>query len=101
MKVLYHHRTKSRDGQAVHIRALIAALRARGHAVEEWALSRGEQGAIGSEGGSAGRWLRIEPKAGVRRAARIGSRVLARAPTLAAENIVGLADCLRFERRRQ
>lgn len=35
MNILYHHRTKSRDGQAVHIRELIAALRRGGHHVEE------------------------------------------------------------------
>ena len=55
MNILYHHRTKSRDGQAVHIRELQAALRARGHRVDEWALSRGGQGAMGSEGGAARR----------------------------------------------
>lgn len=30
MKILYHHRTQSKDGQRVHIEALIHALRARG-----------------------------------------------------------------------
>lgn len=33
MKILYHHRTASADGQAVHIEELITALRARGHEV--------------------------------------------------------------------
>lgn len=33
MKILYHHRVRSQDGQAVHIAALIAALRALGHEV--------------------------------------------------------------------
>lgn len=33
MKILYSHRTKSADGQYVHIRALTEALAARGHAV--------------------------------------------------------------------
>jgi len=63
VKILYHQRTKSRDGQSVHIRALIAALRARGHTVEEWALSPGEDGAMGSEGGAAGRLLSRAPRA--------------------------------------
>ncbi|MGQ0552050.1 MAG: glycosyltransferase family 4 protein [Planctomycetota bacterium] len=63
MKILYHQRTKSRDGQAVHIRELIAALRARGHRVEEWAVSQGESGAMGSEGGLAGRLLAKAPRA--------------------------------------
>jgi len=62
MNILYHHRTKSRDGQAVHIRELSAALAARGHRVEEWALSRGDQGGMGSEGGSTGRLLARAPR---------------------------------------
>ena len=33
MKILYHHRTRSKDGQSVHIDELIAALRRRGHEV--------------------------------------------------------------------
>ena len=32
-KILFHHRIASRDGQAVHMQELIAALRAQGHAV--------------------------------------------------------------------
>jgi glycosyltransferase involved in cell wall biosynthesis len=33
MKILYHHRTASRDGQAVHIDEMIQALREQGHEV--------------------------------------------------------------------
>ena len=33
MKILYHHRTRSKDGQAVHIEEMIAALRLLGHEV--------------------------------------------------------------------
>ena len=33
MKILYHHRTASKDGQAVHIEELIAAFRELGHEV--------------------------------------------------------------------
>ncbi|HWU83828.1 MAG TPA: glycosyltransferase family 4 protein, partial [Rhodocyclaceae bacterium] len=33
MKILYHHRTASKDGQAVHIEEMIAALRRLGHEV--------------------------------------------------------------------
>lgn len=33
MKILYHHRTASKDGQAVHIEELIGALREQGHEV--------------------------------------------------------------------
>jgi len=38
VRILYHHRTQAEDGQAVHIRALIAAFRALGHTVEEFSL---------------------------------------------------------------
>lgn len=37
-RVLYHHRIRADDGQAVHVRELIGALRARGHVVDECAL---------------------------------------------------------------
>jgi len=33
MKILYHHRTASKDGQAVHIEEMIASLRSLGHEV--------------------------------------------------------------------
>ncbi|MCC6468337.1 MAG: glycosyltransferase family 4 protein [Alphaproteobacteria bacterium] len=33
MKILYHHRTRSSDGQSVHINEMIHALRAQGHEV--------------------------------------------------------------------
>jgi glycosyltransferase involved in cell wall biosynthesis len=33
MKILYHHRTASKDGQAVHIEEMIASMRALGHEV--------------------------------------------------------------------
>jgi glycosyltransferase involved in cell wall biosynthesis len=33
MKILYHHRTRSKDGQNVHIEELTAALRRRGHEI--------------------------------------------------------------------
>ena len=62
MNILYHHRTKSRDGQAVHIRELIAALRRRGHDVLEWALSKGDDGEMGSEGGAVGKLLARLPR---------------------------------------
>ncbi len=37
-RILYHHRIRSEDGQAVHVRELIRALRAAGHEVVECAL---------------------------------------------------------------
>jgi len=33
MKILYHHRTASKDGQAVHIEEMIDAMRSLGHEV--------------------------------------------------------------------
>lgn len=53
MKILYHHRTRSYDGQFVHIDALVSALRALGHDV----VVVGPRGAAG--GGSPG--LRVAP----------------------------------------
>jgi glycosyltransferase involved in cell wall biosynthesis len=51
LTILYHHRTRSRDGQSVHIDEMIAALRAAGHSVvviepkrvDALAPSRGKQ----------------------------------------------------------
>lgn len=37
-RILYHHRIRADDGQAVHVRELIAALREQGHTVHECAL---------------------------------------------------------------
>lgn len=77
MNVLYHHRTASRDGQAVHIDEFVGALRRRGHRVtvvspaggaEERERSRGKMG--GFAGGlSAVR--RLLPDALVPLAARV------------------------------
>jgi hypothetical protein len=40
VRILYHHRTRADDGQAVHVRSLIEAFRAEGHEVFESALVR-------------------------------------------------------------
>lgn len=37
-RILYHHRIRADDGQAVHVRELIGALRSLGHTVHECAL---------------------------------------------------------------
>lgn len=37
-RILYHHRIRADDGQAVHVRELITALRQAGHVVDECAL---------------------------------------------------------------
>ena len=38
LRILYHHRIRADDGQAVHVRELVGALRAAGHDVHECAL---------------------------------------------------------------
>ena len=51
MKILYHHRTRSKDGQYVHIEEMIAALRALGHEIIIVAPPSGEHEAFGSDAG--------------------------------------------------
>ncbi|HVA13659.1 MAG TPA: glycosyltransferase family 4 protein [Stellaceae bacterium] len=53
LRILYHHRVVSRDGQAVHVDDMIAALRALGHevAIAAPAVAGGGQGA------DAPRWI--------------------------------------------
>lgn len=41
MRILYHHRTASKDGQAVHIEELIEAFRSEGHEVQVVAPNQG------------------------------------------------------------
>ncbi len=58
MKILYHHRTASKDGQAVHIEEMIHSLRELGHEVRVVAPGQGDpaQGHAGSMGGKVG-WV--------------------------------------------
>ncbi len=49
MKILYHHRTASKDGQAVHIEELIGALRELGHEVRIVAPEVGAGGGMGDD----------------------------------------------------
>ena len=58
MRILYHHRTRAEDGQAVHIRALIEAFLAEGHEVREEALVRrtGPTASPKPDSGGRGRW---------------------------------------------
>ena len=53
MKLLYHHRTRSRDGQRVHIDGLVGALRRAGHEVV--VVGPEESAARGADGRAAGR----------------------------------------------
>lgn len=60
MKILYHHRTASRDGQSTHITEMIFAMRKQGHEVTECAPAVGEYRAGGGSPGWVGRlkaWL--------------------------------------------
>jgi glycosyltransferase involved in cell wall biosynthesis len=49
VKILYHHRTASKDGQAVHIEEMIEALRAEGHEVRVVAPDIGKQQEMGGK----------------------------------------------------
>lgn len=51
MKILYHHRTASKDGQAVHIDELIGALHQLGHEVRIVAPEIGSGDDMGAEAG--------------------------------------------------
>ncbi|MGE0099207.1 MAG: glycosyltransferase family 4 protein [Hydrogenophaga sp.] len=71
MKVLYHHRTASKDGQAVHIEEMIEALRNEGHEVRVVAPGSGEpaagpgggQGQMGGDMGWVHKLKALLPKA--------------------------------------
>lgn len=63
MKILYHHRTASRDGQSTHITEMIAAMRANGHEVVESAPAVGNYQAGGGSPGWVGRLKAWLPKA--------------------------------------
>lgn len=67
MKILYHHRTASKDGQAVHIEEMIEAMRSLGHQVCVVAPSLGGdntgQGAMGAQAGWVGRLKAGLPRA--------------------------------------
>ncbi len=67
MRILYHHRTASKDGQAVHIEEMIGAMRALGHSVRVVAPGLGnsgsQQGKMGAEVGWVGRLKSALPSA--------------------------------------
>ncbi|MBL8306698.1 MAG: glycosyltransferase family 4 protein [Rubrivivax sp.] len=56
MKILYHHRTASKDGQAVHIEEMISALRELGHEVRVVAPA-GDDGRGGGAMGAKVGWV--------------------------------------------
>ncbi|WP_280153973.1 glycosyltransferase family 4 protein [Piscinibacter sp. XHJ-5] len=63
MKILYHHRTASKDGQAVHIEELIGSLRALGHEVRVVAPTPSDGQEMGAEVGWVQRLRASLPKA--------------------------------------
>ncbi len=63
LKILYHHRTASKDGQAVHIEELIAAFRRLGHEVVVVGPSLGGDEAFGGEHGLVAQLKRRLPRA--------------------------------------
>ena len=62
MKILYHHRTRSKDGQYVHIEEMIGALRAQGHEVIIVAPPSAETESFGSDAGLVAWLKRYSPK---------------------------------------
>jgi len=61
MKILYHHRTASKDGQSTHIEEVIRALRQLGHVVEVAAPEVSDHSQTGGSGGWAGRLKPLLP----------------------------------------
>lgn len=57
LTILYHHRTRSRDGQSVHIDELVAALRAQGHHVIMVGPERSDAMATPLESRALPQWL--------------------------------------------
>ena len=63
MKILYHHRTRSRDGQAVHIEEIVKALGDLGHQVVVAGPAATGQADFGDEGGLVAKLKRALPAA--------------------------------------
>jgi len=57
MKILYHHRVRSKDGQYVHIEEMIGALRELGHEVILAAPPSMDKGEFGSDAGMV-QWMK-------------------------------------------
>lgn len=62
MRILYHHRTRSKDGQYVHIEEMINALRALGHEVIIVAPPSADTEAFGADAGMVAVLKRHLPK---------------------------------------
>lgn len=57
MKILYHHRVRSKDGQYVHIEEMVHAFRRRGHEVVLVEPAATQRAAFGDEAGAVA-WLK-------------------------------------------
>ena len=62
MKIIYHHRTASRDGQSTHIEEMIRGLQAAGMQVDVCAPEVGGHDPSGGSGGWVGRLKALLPK---------------------------------------
>ena len=62
MKILYHHRTRSKDGQYVHIIEMISALRDLGHEVVVVAPVAMERAEFGANTGALAVLARLVPR---------------------------------------
>jgi glycosyltransferase involved in cell wall biosynthesis len=62
LKILYHHRTRSKDGQDVHISELINALRKLGHEVMVVAPAAMEGAKFGADAGAVAAMKRYIPR---------------------------------------
>jgi glycosyltransferase involved in cell wall biosynthesis len=63
MRILYHHRIASKDGQAVHVEEIIHALRAAGHEVLLVGPQWMEEKSFGFEGGIVSKLKKMIPRA--------------------------------------
>ncbi len=63
MKILYHHRIMSKDGQYVHVEEMVHALRELGHEVLVVGPSAVEKGDFGADAGFVALLKRVLPKA--------------------------------------
>lgn len=63
MKILYHHRVASKDGQDVHIEEMIAAMRRQGHEVVVVAPGMADSSSFGCDGGLVAQIKRFLPGA--------------------------------------
>jgi glycosyltransferase involved in cell wall biosynthesis len=63
MKILFHHRIASRDGQSVHMDELVAAFRRRGHEVLVVGPDLLARSDFGADGGWVDRLKRLLPRA--------------------------------------